>query len=94
MIKVVKGNVVLRVDDDKLNYYVNKGFTAMSLDGVVIKEAIPNDPASLRTAYIAQQQKIAALEAEIEKLKKNALTEKPIEEEPKPRKRSRKTEEE
>ena len=94
MIKVVKGNVVLRVDDDKLNYYVNKGFTAMSLDGTVLKEAIPNDLASLRTAYIAQQQKIVALEAEIAKLKQDALTPKPIEEEVKPRKRSKKTEEE
>lgn len=85
MIKVVKANVVLTVADDKLDYYVSKGYTAKTLEGKVIKEAIPSDFTSLKTAYVAQQQKIAALEAEIAKLK--ATTVKP--DEPKPRKRAK-----
>ena len=69
MIKVVKGNVVLRVDDSMLNHYVNKGYTAKTLDGEVIKEAIPSDAASLRKAYLQGREEIGSLKAEIESLK-------------------------
>ena len=76
MIKVVKGNVVLRVDDSLMDFYVNKGYTAKTLDGEIIKEAIPTDSASLRKAYIASKseiktlkERISVLEEEIASLK-------------------------
>ena len=76
MIKVVKGNVVLRVDDSMLDFYVNKGYTAKTLDGVILKEAVPTDINSLRQAYLrcksenkALTEKVKALEAELESKK-------------------------
>ncbi len=69
MIKVVKGNVVLRVKDDMLDFYVNKGYTAKTLDGQIIKEAVPNDMSSLRKAYADAKKEIEILKAEIAKLK-------------------------
>lgn len=76
VIKVVKGNVVLRVDESQMDYYVSKGFTAKTLDGKIIKEAVPTDTESLKKACVdakkeneALKNKIAALEAEIESLK-------------------------
>ena len=68
MIKVVKGNVVLRVDDSLLDFYVNKGYTAKTLDGEVIKEAIPTDVNSLRQAYLRSKSEIKALEEKIKSL--------------------------
>lgn len=72
MIKVVKGNVVLRVDDSLQDFYVNKGYTAKTLDGKIIKEAVPTDVNSLRQAYLkcknenkALTEKVKALEAEL-----------------------------
>ena len=72
MIKVVKGNVVLRVDDSLCDFYVNKGYTAKTLDGKIIKEAVPTDVNSLRQAYLkcknenkALTEKVKALEAEL-----------------------------
>lgn len=70
MIKVVKGNVVLRVDDSLLDFYVNKGYTAKTLAGEVIKEAVPTDVDSLRKAYIQSKGEIKALKEKI-----NALNE-------------------
>lgn len=69
MIKVVKGNVVLRVDDSLMDHYVEKGYTAKTLDGRILKEAIPTDVSSLRKAYLQSKEEIASLKAEIEQLK-------------------------
>jgi len=69
MIKVVKGNVVLRVEDNLLDFYVNKGFTAKSLDGTVIKEAIPTDVDSLKKAYFQLKKENDMLKKEIASLK-------------------------
>jgi regulator of replication initiation timing len=69
MIKVVKGNVVLRVDDSLLDFYVNKGFTAKTLEGKVIKEAIPTDMDSLKKAYLQSKEEIKTLREENKALK-------------------------
>ena len=70
MIKVVKGNVVLRVEDEMLDYYVDRGYTAKTLDGVIIKEAVPTDAASLKKAYIEIKKEVKALQEENDTLKK------------------------
>lgn len=76
MIKVERGNVVLRVDDSLMQMYVDKGYTAKTLDGVVIKRAIPATVGELRKAYIEHTKKIAELEAEIASLKAGKTPEK------------------
>lgn len=103
VIKVVKGNVVLRVDDSQMDYYVSKGFTAKTLDGKILKEAVPTDTESLKKACVDAQKenealknKIAALEAEIESLKSqlNEAQTQPIIPEDKPKRTRRKLMEE
>lgn len=69
MIKVVKGNVVLRVEDNMLDYYVDRGYTAKQLDGTLIKEAVPTDAASLKKAYIESKNEVNMLKKEISDLK-------------------------
>ena len=69
MIKVVKGNVVLRVDDSLMDFYVDKGYTAKTLDGEILKEAVPTDVNSLRKAYLKCKSEIKTLEAEVSALK-------------------------
>ena len=80
MILVERGNVVLEVADDLLEHYVAKGFTAKTLDGKVLKEAIPNDVGALRKVVIDQKKKIAELEDTIAKLKASSTkaTDEPV----------------
>lgn len=73
MIKVVKGNVVLRVEDELLDYYVDRGYTAKRLDGTVIKEAVPTDIASLKKVYVESKKELKALKEENADLKKQII---------------------
>ncbi len=102
MIKVVKGNVVLKVEYELMDFYVNKGYTAKTLDGKILKEAIPSDMPSLRKAYLDGVKKIKALEEKVESLNgeistlKGQLdrTQQPIVSEDKPKRTRRKSSEE
>lgn len=69
MIKVVKGNVVLQVKESLMDHYVNKGYTAKSLDGKIIKEAVPSDIQSLKKAYLQIKAENETLKEEIKELK-------------------------
>lgn len=98
MIKVTKGNVALRVEDELLDFYVNKGYTAKSLDGKIIKEAVPTDMASLRKAYLQLKKENADLKKEIESFKSKAsekvqspVIKEPVVSEDKPRRTRRKS---
>jgi hypothetical protein len=76
MIKVVKGNVVLRVDDSMLDFYVNKGYTAKTLDGEIIKEAIPTDVNSLRKAYLQYKSEVKTLREKVKVLEEELASKK------------------
>lgn len=61
MALVKKLNVVLTVDDSLVDSYINKGYSVISENGQVIKEAIPDDLSSLRILVAKQKEEIAKL---------------------------------
>ena len=69
MVKVRRGNVILRVADVDLQHYIDKGYSEIDANGNVIREAIPNDVRTLQNAFTEHQKKIQELEAEVLDLK-------------------------
>ena len=66
---VRKGNKVLRVNPDEVDYYVNHGWQHITEDGKVIRE---NKKSYSATEYNALKDENEALKKEIEALKKKA----------------------
>lgn len=73
MARIRRANVLLDVKDDEVGYYLNLGYDLLDDNGKVAKEAIPNDLHTLQKHYIDSNKKIAELEAEIAKLKADAV---------------------
>ena len=48
MALVQKLNVVLTIDDELIDTYLNKGYNIIDESGRVIKEAMPDDPNQLK----------------------------------------------
>lgn len=71
MIKVRKGNVILRVEDYAEQHYIDLGYNVIDENGKVLKSALPNNIGELRKLYVEQKQKIEELEATIAKLTAN-----------------------
>lgn len=79
MAKIRRGNVVLRVDEALVDYYVNMGYDLIDEEsGSVIRAAIPKDVGVLQKFYIEHmlrieqlEDKVAELSTEIEALKKS-----------------------
>ena len=97
MALVQKLNVVLEVEDELVNHYLDKGYNVISKSGEVIKEAIPNDLNQLQIMIIKQREKIAELEAKLAEYTNAENEALPVEEEvsneqeaPAPKKRGRK----
>lgn len=83
MALVQKLNVVLTVEDDLINTYLNKGYNIIDEYGRVIQEAMPDDPNQLKLMVAKYKKENEELKAKIEEL--TAKSEKPkIEVEEKP----------
>ena len=65
---VQRANVILRIDDDSAQKYLNLGYNVIDEKGKVLKEAIPSDVGMLRKCYVEHLNKIAELEARIAEL--------------------------
>ena len=65
---VQRANVILRIDDDSAQKYLNLGYNVIDEKGKVLKEAIPSDIGTLRKCYVEHLNKIAELEARIAEL--------------------------
>lgn len=80
---VRKANVVLKVTDAEIYKYLARGYKVIDEDGNVVREAEPNDIASLKEAYVKHltqitklEEEVASLKKELAKLKKKAKAEK------------------
>ncbi len=67
--KVRRGNVSLKVTKNEADKYYDMGYSVYTLDGKLIKEAVPKDVPTLQQEFVKSRQRIAELEAEVEELK-------------------------
>jgi len=67
-VKIVRGNVVLRVEAKDVSHYLTMGYNVVDENGKILREAIPTDTGVLQRAFVDNKQKIADLEASVASL--------------------------
>ena len=68
MVRIERGNVVLKVQDYEVSRYLKMGYNVTDENGKVLQESIPNDLGTLQKHYIDSKKKIEELEAIVAKL--------------------------
>lgn len=68
MVRVERGNVVLKVKEDEVQHYLKLGYSVTNNVGSVLKAAIPTDFGTLQKLYLDQKVKITELEKTVAKL--------------------------
>jgi hypothetical protein len=68
MVRIERGNVVLKVQDYEVQRYLKMGYNVTDDEGNILKEAIPNDLGTLQRYYLDSKKKIEELEAIVAKL--------------------------
>lgn len=68
-VTVKRANVVLTVNQEDVERYIKKGYDVLGEDGEVAVAATPNDPDTLKKAYMEHLAEIKELKAEIARLK-------------------------
>lgn len=72
MVLVERGNVVLEVEDDNVQKYIDKGFSVRDAEGNILQRALPNTVGELRKLVVAQQNEIEELQEKIKALESGA----------------------
>lgn len=73
MVRIERGNVVLKVQEHEVQRYLKLGYNVTDETGKVLTEAIPNDLGTLQKHYIESKKKIEELEATVAKLTEENL---------------------
>ena len=74
MVRIERGNVVLKVQEHEVQRYLTLGYNVTDDAGNVLREAIPNDIGTLQKHYLEQKKRIEELESIVAKLtEENAL---------------------
>lgn len=68
MVRIERGNVVLKVQEHEVQRYLTLGYSVTDDTGKVLQSAIPNDLGTLQRCYVESKAKIDELEAIIAKL--------------------------
>lgn len=68
MVRIERGNVVLKVQEHEVQRYLTLGYSVTDDTGKVLQSAIPNDLGTLQKCYLEHKAKIDELEAIIAKL--------------------------
>jgi hypothetical protein len=68
MVRIERGNVVLKVQEHEVQRYLALGYNVTDDNGNVLKEAIPNDIGTLQRHYVEQKKRIEELESIVAKL--------------------------
>ena len=68
MVRIERGNVVLKVQEHEVQRYLRLGYNVTDNTGKVLREAIPNDLGTLQRHYIEHKKKIEELESIVAKL--------------------------
>lgn len=61
MVKITRGNVVLDVNEDFLQTYLNQGYNVVNENGDILKRGVPNDITSLKLALSEAEKEINSL---------------------------------
>lgn len=70
MVTVKNANVVLEIEDDEVDKYVEKGYSVLDKFGNVIKASVPTDVGTLQKAFKDHEEMIKTQAKQIESLKK------------------------
>ena len=68
MTKMRRANVVLHVEDDEVQHYLNLGYDVISKGNKVERNGVANDVGALKAALAEAQKKCLALEGEVANL--------------------------
>ena len=68
MVRIERGNVVLKVQEHEVQRYLKLGYNVTDNTGKVLQEAIPNDLGTLQRYYVEHKKNIEELEAIVAKL--------------------------
>ena len=68
MVRIERGNVVLKVQEHEVQRYLTLGYSVTDDTGKVLKSAIPNDLGTLQKCYLEHKAKIDELETIVAKL--------------------------
>ena len=68
MVRIERGNVVLKVQEHEVQRYLKLGYNVTDETGKVLKEALPNDLGTLQRCYVEHKKRIEELEAIVAKL--------------------------
>ena len=68
MVRIERGNVVLKVQDYEVPRYLKLGYNVTDDEGKILKEALPNDVGTLQRFYVEHKKRIEELEAIVAKL--------------------------
>lgn len=94
LLRVERGNVVLRVPDYDVQRFIDQGYNLVDEDGNIIQASVPRDLGTLQKMYTEHIEEIKRLKAEVEKLQSKLVekeTENEVVEKPK-RTRAKKSE--
>lgn len=78
MTRVERGNVVLRVEDDEVQHYLQLGYNVTDDNGKVITASIPNDVGTLQKFYLEHTTRITELENQVAELTQKLATKKSV----------------
>ena len=68
MVRIERGNVVLKVQEHEVQRYLRLGYNVTDDTGKVLTEALPNDVGLLQKHYVEHKKKIGELETAVAKL--------------------------
>jgi len=68
MVRIERGNVVLKVQEHEVQRYLKLGYNVTDNTGKVLQEALPNDLGTLQRHYVDSKKRIEELESIVAKL--------------------------
>ena len=67
-VRVERGNVVLKVEENEVQRYLNLGYNVTNDRGEIIQASIPSNLGELQLAYVENQKRIEELEYLVDQL--------------------------
>lgn len=74
MVRIERGNVVLKVEEYEVARYLKLGYNVTDETGKVLTEALPNDVGTLQKHYVEHKKRIEELESIVAKLTEENIT--------------------